>query len=163
MTNEEIKSKLAEMTNAQRKDWYYLANQAMAANKPAMQRMQEAFGSALPGACWAVMSECYNALTPMEQESYHDRAKQELNAALNVNENAADEYLEHKKKQRSPLLAIRTKKGLTQTRLAELSGINARQIRKIETGEIKVMNVTVGTMSALANALGVKIEDLMNK
>ena len=66
-----------------------------------------------------------------------------------------------KKKKLCPLLAIRTEKGLTQTRLAELSGINARQIRKIETGEIKVMNVTVGTMSALANALGVKIEDLL--
>lgn len=67
------------------------------------------------------------------------------------------------KKQLCPLLAIRTKKGLTQARLAELSGINARQIRKIETGEIKLMNITVGTMNALANALGVKIEDLMGE
>lgn len=50
-----------------------------------------------------------------------------------------------------------------QARLAELSGINARQIRKIETGEIKLMNITVGTMNALANALGVKIEDLMGE
>lgn len=163
MNSEEIKLKLSSMTKEQRKDWYYLANQAMAANEPAMQRIEETFGSALPGACWVVMSECYNALTPMEQESYHDRAKQELNAALNVNENAADEYLEHKKKQLSPLLAIRTQKGLTQTKLAELSGINARQIRKIETGEIKAANVTVGTMQALANALGIKIEDLINK
>lgn len=67
------------------------------------------------------------------------------------------------KRQLCPLLAIRTKKGLTQARLAELSGINARQIRKIETGEIKLMNITVGTMNALANALGVKIEDLMGE
>lgn len=163
MNNDEIKAKLAEMTKAQRKDWYYLANQAMAANNPAMQRMEETFGSALPGACLVVMSECHNALTSIEQESYHDHAKQELNAALNLNENAADEYLEHKKKQLSPLLAIRTQKGLTQTRLAELSGINARQIRKIETGEIKTKNITIGTITALARAIGVEIEDLIGE
>ena len=33
----------------------------------------------------------------------------------------------------SNLYTIRTSKGMTQTKLAELSGINARQIRKIET------------------------------
>ena len=77
------------------------------------------------------------------------------------NEEIETKLAERMKKQLCPLLAIRTEKGLTQTRLAELSGINARQIRKIETGESKVMNVTVGTMSALANALGVKIEDLL--
>ena len=95
---------------------------------------------------------------------------QELEAAKNEkiiwrkimsNEEIETKLAEKMKKQLCPLLAIRTEKGLTQTRLAELSGINARQIRKIETGEIKVMNVTVGTMSALANALGVKIEDLL--
>ena len=61
----------------------------------------------------------------------------------------------------SNLYAIRTEKGMTQTKLAELSGINARQIRKIETGEIKTKNITVGTITALANALGVGIEELI--
>ena len=59
------------------------------------------------------------------------------------------------------LYAIRTEKGMTQTKLAELSGINARQIRKIETGDIKTKNITVGTITALAHALGVDIEDLI--
>ena len=59
------------------------------------------------------------------------------------------------------LYAIRTEKGMTQSKLAELSGINARQIRKIETGEIKTKNITIGTITALANALGVEIEDLI--
>ena len=61
----------------------------------------------------------------------------------------------------SNLYAIRTENGMTQTKLAELSGINARQIRKIETGEIKTKNITVGTITALAHALGVYIEDLI--
>ena len=79
------------------------------------------------------------------------------------NEEIETKLAERMKKQLCPLLAIRAEKGLTQARLAELSGINARQIRKIETGEIKLMNITVGTMNALANALGVKIEDLMGE
>lgn len=62
-----------------------------------------------------------------------------------------------------PLLAIRTNKGMTQAKLAELSGINARQIRKIETGEIKTKNITIGTITALAHALGVEIEDLIGE
>lgn len=60
----------------------------------------------------------------------------------------------------SKLLTIRISKGMTQAKLAELSGINARQIRKIETGEIKTKNITIGTITALAHALGVEIEDL---
>ena len=58
---------------------------------------------------------------------------------------------------------IRTDKGMTQAKLAELSGINARQIRKIETGEIKTRNITIGTITALARALGVDIEDLIGE
>ena len=45
------------------------------------------------------------------------------------NEEIETKLAEKMKKQLCPLLAIRTEKGLTQTRLAELSGINARQIR----------------------------------
>lgn len=63
----------------------------------------------------------------------------------------------------SNLYTIRTAKGMTQTKLAELSGINARQIRKIETGEIKTRNITIGTITALSNALGVGIEELIKE
>lgn len=61
------------------------------------------------------------------------------------------------------LYAIRTAKGMTQSMLAELSGINSRQIRKIETGEIKTRNITIGTITALSRALGVEIEDLIGE
>ena len=63
----------------------------------------------------------------------------------------------------SKLYIIRTAKGMTQAKLAELSGINARQIRKIETGEIKAKNITIGTITALSHALGVEIEDLIGE
>ena len=61
------------------------------------------------------------------------------------------------------LYAIRPEKGMTQSKLAELSGINARQIRKIESGEIKTRNITIGTIIALAHALGVGIEELIDE
>lgn len=69
----------------------------------------------------------------------------------------------HDERKPSTILAIRTEKGMTQSKLAELSGINARQIRKIETGEIKTRNITVGTITALARALGVGIEELIKE
>ena len=63
----------------------------------------------------------------------------------------------------SNLYAIRKEQGMTQTKLAELSGINARQLRKIETGEIKTKHITIGPTTALAHALGVGIEELIKE
>lgn len=45
--------------------------------------------------------------------------------------------------------------GLTQQQLSELSGVDARKIRKIELGEISVENLTAKKFLALADALGV--------
>ena len=51
--------------------------------------------------------------------------------------------------------------GLTQAKLAAAAGINLRQVQKIESGEIRVENITLGNAAKLAAALGVKIEDLL--
>ena len=50
---------------------------------------------------------------------------------------------------------------LTQAQLAEAAGLNIRQIQKIEAGEIQIGNVTLTNAAHLAQALGVKIEDLL--
>lgn len=55
----------------------------------------------------------------------------------------------------------RKKQGLTQTDLANLAGLNIRQIQKIENGEVKTENITLKTMQAIAQALNVKIDDLI--
>lgn len=55
----------------------------------------------------------------------------------------------------------RKKQGLTQTDLANLAGLNIRQIQKIENGESKTENITLKTMQAIAQALNVKIDDLI--
>lgn len=56
----------------------------------------------------------------------------------------------------------RKKQGLTQTDLANLVGLNIRQIQKIENGESKTENITLKTMQAIAQALNVKIDDLIS-
>lgn len=56
---------------------------------------------------------------------------------------------------------LRAAAGLTQAQLAEAAGINVRQIQKIESGEISLVNVTLGNALKLAQALGVGVEDLL--
>lgn len=59
------------------------------------------------------------------------------------------------------LLYYRLKTGMTQTALAEASGVNPRQIQKIESGDILAENVTARNLIAIADALGVDIKDLL--
>lgn len=58
--------------------------------------------------------------------------------------------------------AYRKKQGLTQTDLANRAGLNIRQIQKIENEEAQTENVTLKTMQAIAQALHVKIDDLIS-
>lgn len=57
----------------------------------------------------------------------------------------------------------RKKQGLTQTDLANRAGLNIRQIQKIENGEVNTENITLKTMQAIAQALNVKIDDLISR
>lgn len=56
----------------------------------------------------------------------------------------------------------RKKQGLTQTDLANRTGLNIRQIQKIENHEVQTENVTLKTMQAIAQALNAKIDDLIS-
>lgn len=55
----------------------------------------------------------------------------------------------------------RTKRGMTQTKLAEESGVNIRQIQKIEAGEIEPGNVSARNIIALSEALGINPKNLL--
>lgn len=57
---------------------------------------------------------------------------------------------------------LRKAAGLTQIQLAEASGVHVQQIRRIETGEIAVGNITLKNALALAAALGVRAEELLD-
>ena len=58
---------------------------------------------------------------------------------------------------------LRLKLGLTQKQLAAAAGLNSRQLQKIETGEIKLGNVTLANAARLASALGISIEELLQE
>lgn len=58
---------------------------------------------------------------------------------------------------------IRKARGLTQIQLAELSGVNARQIQRVEIGESDMGNVTLRNALALAKALNVPVEALLDQ
>ena len=59
------------------------------------------------------------------------------------------------------LAYLRQQHGFTQQALANASGVNIRQIQRIESGEGKMENVTLKNSIALADALGVRPEELL--
>ena len=56
---------------------------------------------------------------------------------------------------------LRKEKGLTQTQLAELAGTGQSRISQYESGDMPVENMTIGQAKKIADALGVKLEDLL--
>lgn len=58
---------------------------------------------------------------------------------------------------------IRQAQGLTQKALAEASGVNVRQIQRLESGTSKVGNATVNNILAICKALGVGINELTDE
>lgn len=60
-----------------------------------------------------------------------------------------------------PLRDARIAAGLTQNELADLSGVNARQIRRVEIGEAEAGNLTAKNLLAIADALGVDPHTLL--
>ena len=60
----------------------------------------------------------------------------------------------------SKLAQVRKAQGLSQERLAELSGVHRVSIARIETGEI---SPNVRTLEKLADALGVAVSELIEK
>lgn len=60
------------------------------------------------------------------------------------------------------LRAYRKDANLTQQNLADLAGMNIRQIQKIESGEIKIENLTLRNAKSLADALKLPIDSLLD-
>lgn len=56
------------------------------------------------------------------------------------------------------LKELRINKGMTQQKLAEVSGVSLNNIARLESGSLK--NPTVATITKLAHALECAIEDL---
>lgn len=63
----------------------------------------------------------------------------------------------------SKLKKARVIKGYTQEILAELSEVNIKSIASYEQNPEKLSNASVSTVYKLADALGLEIEDILNK
>lgn len=50
---------------------------------------------------------------------------------------------------------------MTQTSLAEKSGVNIRQIQRVELGEAEAGNLTARNLIAIADVLGVDVKSLL--
>ena len=61
------------------------------------------------------------------------------------------------------LAQLRADAGLTQKALADAAGMNIRQIQKIEAGEIKPENITLGNALKLSAALHILPGDLLSQ
>ena len=51
--------------------------------------------------------------------------------------------------------------GMTQSQLAEASGVTIRQIQRVELGEAEAGNLTAKNLISVADALGVDARDLL--
>lgn len=74
------------------------------------------------------------------------------------------DFTEYRKKHYNPteLKQARKAKGLTQKELAEVTGINLRTLQHYEQGSKDLNLAAAITVYAIADALGVKIEDLLD-
>ena len=61
----------------------------------------------------------------------------------------------------SKLKKLRTAKNMTQEQLADGSGVNIRQIQRVENGDSDMSNITLGNAIKLADALGVDVKELL--
>lgn len=59
------------------------------------------------------------------------------------------------------LKELRKFMNLTQKELAEKTGMNIRQIQKLEKGEIDINNITAKNAQALSSALGCSVEEML--
>lgn len=62
---------------------------------------------------------------------------------------------------RIPLRDARIAAGMTQAQLSKLSGVNSRQIQRVELGEAEAGNLTAKNLLAIADALGVNPRELI--
>ena len=61
------------------------------------------------------------------------------------------------------LQEIRKARGLSQRQLAEASGVNVRVLQHYEQGFKDINKAAAETVKALADALGVRMEDLLEE
>lgn len=99
---------------------------------------------------------------PSGQTIYYHESGELLRIAVKRSAFETARMAEAAKLSGSRIKDLRTNKGMTQKMLAAETGINIRQIQKIESGEIQIGNITLTNAKRLANAFGITIESLLD-
>ena len=150
------------MTDEERHDYYAITDQALAGVPAAVALLHKKFGDLPYGRIMTLQRLLSDALTPSEMRQVAAKATCDLNAVAHMAPETAEAVQAERVRQTSTLLALRLDAGMSQAELSRRSGVNARQIRSIERGDIKIGNQTLANAAALAAALGIHAEELLN-
>lgn len=159
---ERVRAICATMPTDELKGWEQIAMAATGGNKKAKELYRDTFGK------WESLAEpievmrlAIDAQTAGERAASEARLTRELNYRASVVA-PSDAQLEKWTEEDLPKLTYyRKKAGLTQKQLGDLSGVNIRQVQKIESAEVKMINVSLKNAVALADALKVDPRDLI--
>lgn len=157
----ELEAIMEGMDDEEKRDMYRLADLALSQVESAEDCIDKIFGDHSLFTLRLLSNMLSGLMSKAEIADNARNAKMEPQRISAVPLDKVDDYVREKSDSVIPLLAIRIEKKMTQKELAKLSGVNIRQIARIESGESKAQNVTVGNMVALADALGVDIHELL--
>lgn len=153
----ELKLKIIEKGMGSGLKWNQIATSAMADNAAAKAACADLLGHpATMLDLYNIMSASYDCMTYGESEAVLAKDKQNLKAGHSAAENAAP-YLGNR------LAMLRKAAGLTQKELAMRAKMPVVTLQKLENGVNSVLRARTETTAALAKALGIQIEDLINE
>jgi len=136
--------------------WAVIASGAMGGNEAAQVECERLIGHPASMPEWyAIITAAYDVMSKREVESSAAHAKQALNARYPASREA-EAYLNNR------IGALRRERGLTQQQLATASGIPLTTIQKLENGTNRIINARAITVLALAKALGLTMEELLD-
>lgn len=162
MELEKIREICAAMPQEELKIWEPIATAVTGGNKKAQELYEATFGK------WSSLAEpievmrlAIHAQTLGERAAGEARATRTLNYRASVVAPSDAQLAKWTEDDLPKLLYYRKKSGMTQKQLADASGVNVRQIQKVESGEIKLRNASAANVLALADALGIDPHDLI--
>ena len=152
-----LAEKIAEEGAGAGVKWNYCAMAAMAGNPEAKAVCTELLGhDAEQVDLWNIMWGAHQCMTRGEMNTVYEKCEHDLSVGRGSNEDAAP-YLANR------LAALRKAAGLTQKELAARAGMPVVTLQKLENGVNSVLRARTETTAALAKALGITIEELIER
>ena len=153
----ELKAKIEAQGIGAPTRWIELATSAMAGNKAAKAECAELLGREVKTMLdlYNIQSAAFDVATPGERRRSESSAIRALNTGHSA-KNDANAYLANR------LGSIRREKGMTQKELAKKAGVALVTLQKLENGSNILLHARTETTVALAKALEISVEELIN-